>query len=153
MQQTQKLKNLLYELTDRKGHLLIKKITKIDVQAKNRTVYRSIRVWLLVAYRGSRVAPFKKICFSVISDKINLFHPLQFSCLLLSCGQWCIWVMCAYVYLGATDHRVWPSYFSFHEAKHWTQSLKQRENILTPLHCFVRQSRGFGCNIIELFLT
>lgn len=32
-----KTEKFIYELTDRKGHLLIKKITKIDFQAKNRT--------------------------------------------------------------------------------------------------------------------
>lgn len=70
-------KSLLYELTDRKGHLLIKKKTKIDVQAKNDTddLYE-FDCWSRIAGHGSRL--LKRFVLALLAIKLIYFTPFNF---------------------------------------------------------------------------
>lgn len=67
----------MYELTDRKGHLLIKKITKIDVQAKNDTddLYE-FDCWSRIAGHGSRL--LKRFVLALLAIKLIYFIPSIF---------------------------------------------------------------------------
>lgn len=70
----------MYELTDRKGHLLIKKITKIDVQAKTNgndtdDLYE-FDCWSRIAGHGSRL--LKRFVLAVLAIKLIYFTPSIF---------------------------------------------------------------------------